>query len=82
MSKICPKCLESRHEDDFFHDICFRCKYKEKVKPTVKRSCKLCDKSIKNNGSIYCSVECKDLAKARQQRNHWTKRIISHSDRW
>jgi len=76
---ICQECKVDRKEEDFLQkDKCFRCQYKEKVKPIPNRTliCKTCKKEFeKKSRWVHCSWECQQKAEAEQKKYHWTHNL-------
>lgn len=80
--KKCAKCLQEFVDTDFYDDICFKCTYKAKAKIIMRYVCRLCGKDLPRKGLRYCSEGCRDIAKAHQLKNHWTKKILSNGQSW
>ena len=82
MTKPCARCSLDFADEDFYDDICFRCKFKEKEKYVERYACRHCNKTLHRKGLAFCSEGCRDAAKASQKKNHWTKKILSNGQSW
>lgn len=61
---FCTGCEQERAQKDFMldHDVCFRCKYREKIKVCggSRKRCKICNSFIPKGRTSYCSQICYD----------------------
>jgi len=78
----CDKCLQYHCPEDVVHGLCFRCRYRLKISQMPKNMCKLCNKNIVLKGYVYCSKECRSLAKSIQVKAYWTNHIRYQNVIW
>ena len=76
---LCPVCQIEKLDKDFLNDspICYKCVYQLKItkkdsKKKEERLCRECEKPVSYPRRVFCSIECAELDKAKNNNSHWT----------